>query len=109
MEIIEIPRGNDYRITFSLSSGATGTTDVVFTMKLFSDVAQNDNNAIIAKAATFTLNSDALTGYVDLTDDETDVTEKAYKFDFKLKISGKYSNVSSGVIIIGERVTVREP
>lgn len=109
MAVIDIPRANDRRLTFSLASGATDAQTIFFTLKYRHDVTSNDSGALIAKTCTFTPSGDSLTGYVDLSHDETDIAELYYKYDFKLKYTtGKIANIESGLIRIKERVTVRE-
>lgn len=109
MAVIEIPRANDHRITFSLSSGATDVTNVYFTLKERGDIAQNDTDAVTTKNCSFTIMGDTLAGYVDLDHDDTDISENYYKYDFKLKYAnGSLVNTNSGFIRITPRVTVRE-
>lgn len=107
--IILIPRANDRRITYSLSSGGTAITQALFTIKEIGDIAQNDTDALISTNATVNHVGDTLNGYIDLTHDNTDIDEGPYKFDFKLKSStGTLVNTTSGFIVISDRVTVRE-
>lgn len=80
-------------------------------MKLRTDVSNNDDDALIAKEASFTHTGDAISGYVDILSTESDVPLGLYKYDMRLIYSDpgqSPKNSSQGFIEITSTST-KEP
>ena len=112
MALIEIPRANDYTLSFSLDEGASSVTKVFFTLKPLDDISQTDDDATVSKdlvsPTDYTITGDTLEGTCILSHDDTDIPEGIYKYDFKLVGASKFNNTNKGLIEITDRVTVRE-
>lgn len=111
-EIITIPRGTDYTIPVTLSTGGvaynlTGAT-IFFTAKKYKDAAADDSLAVITKDVTS--HTDPVNGISEiiLTSTQTDVAEGEYECDVRIKTStGKVHNTTPKVLKIGRAVTRR--
>lgn len=113
--IISIKRANARTLEFTITYSSTGTAynltgkTVKFTVKERTDIADNNNNALIDK--TITSFSSPTTGVFDisLTPTDTDIPEKTYKWDILIKTDDTdVVNSETGIFIIDSKVTRNE-